>query len=53
MGMKTWALVGMTGGLARTWADNVLWENPSDMQRAEERQLEIGHELLRLLGGKK
>lgn len=51
-GMRTWALLGMTGGAARYRADHALWGRVN-MQRAEERQLEVGHELLRLLGGKR
>lgn len=50
--MDVWAIVGAYNQHNYGPAVNVIAEG-QNMQHAEERQLEIGHELLRLLGGKK
>ena len=49
MGLDTWAIVG--GGLAKKLSRHTL-TNPN-MQESEQVQLEIGHRLLKELGGKR
>lgn len=48
-GMQTWAILGMSGGAAKHVASRILWIPNSTMQEAEEEQLKIGHELMRIL----
>ena len=50
--MRVWAIVGAYNQNHYGPLVNVI-ATGQNMQEAEERQLEIGHELLRLLGGKK
>jgi D-sedoheptulose 7-phosphate isomerase len=50
VGMNTWCVVG--GGKARELSKNYVLTKPS-MQESEERQVEVGHQLLKELGGKR
>jgi D-sedoheptulose 7-phosphate isomerase len=51
IGVKSWALIGMTGGKARELADEVMYY-AENMQAAEERQLLVAHGLMKDLSGR-
>ena len=43
LGMKTYAIVGLTGGECLNVAQNVIYLEDADMQMSEDLQLIIGH----------
>jgi D-sedoheptulose 7-phosphate isomerase len=51
IGVKSWALIGMTGGKARELADEVMYY-AENMQASEERQLLVAHGLMKDLSGR-
>lgn len=52
IGMKSWAILGYSGGRALQLADDAVHFCVDDMQIAEDCQLVVGHMLMRFLCGK-
>lgn len=49
LGIKTWAILGFSGGKAKSLADHVIHFPVDDMQLAEDFQMIIGHMLMKFL----
>jgi D-sedoheptulose 7-phosphate isomerase len=49
MGIETYAILGFSGGICKSLADNVLHFEVDDMQVAEDLQVVIGHMLMKWL----
>ncbi len=49
LGIKTWAILGFSGGKAKSLADNAVHFPVNDMQLAEDFQIIVGHMLMQFL----
>lgn len=49
LGIKTWAILGFSGGKAKALADHVIHFPVDDMQLAEDFQMIVGHMLMKFL----